>query len=249
MTEPWKTKEDDTRVADSLITFIIFCEDDATEPIYFQYFETSLIKVNPVPGQKSKIHNVVNAITHCIDQKMMDKVENELVLKDVDTQVWCVFDFDTAEVQNGKEKVSFDEAIKMAQRRGIKVAWSNDCFELWILLHFEEIDPQNTEYKTRSKYYDALTELFRKLPKPNQDLVKALAYHNFNYKANLKSKNNFRSVVRSEIVKKTDLAISRSKSLEAFHEKTNKPHHEWAPCTLVHHLVEELIRTGKKGYK
>ena len=43
MDEPWNIKKEDTRQADSKPNFIIFCEDEVSEPIYFKYFETEKI--------------------------------------------------------------------------------------------------------------------------------------------------------------------------------------------------------------
>jgi hypothetical protein len=45
--KPWEIKVDDTRELNNLYTFIIFCEDEVSEYIYFKWFETSLIKINP----------------------------------------------------------------------------------------------------------------------------------------------------------------------------------------------------------
>ena len=46
--------------------------------------------------------------------------------------VWVVFDKDDFD--------TFDEAIKLASENEIEVAWSNPCFELWVLLHFSFVD-------------------------------------------------------------------------------------------------------------
>ncbi|MFL5382303.1 MAG: RloB family protein [Longimicrobiaceae bacterium] len=43
-------------------------------------------------------------------------------------EIWCVFDVDTHE--------RFEQARRAAQAAGIRVAISNPCFELWLLLHF-----------------------------------------------------------------------------------------------------------------
>ncbi len=45
-------------------------------------------------------------------------------------EVWCVFDID--------DHPHVPEARDMALGNGIKLAISNPCFELWILLHFRE---------------------------------------------------------------------------------------------------------------
>ena len=216
-------------------------------PIYFKYFETSKIKVNPIPNQKSKIDNVFKAICYCKDNGLMEIIDGLPYLQCDNTQVWCVFDRDIEEnvSENLKGNTSFDESIETAKARGFNVAWSNDAFELWILLHFEDVD-FNSINKNRKVFYDRLTELFKSIPNPNIDLAKALNHSSFNYKQDCKSENNFRNIVRSEIVSKTKDAIARAKSLDELHSNPSKPHHEKSPCTMVHKLVEELIRLGGK---
>lgn len=46
------------------------------------------------------------------------------------TDVWCVFDRDQHE--------NYPSASEMASKRGVKLARSNPCFELWVLLHLQE---------------------------------------------------------------------------------------------------------------
>ena len=55
---------------------------------------------------------------------------------DADDQVWCVFDVDDYWKDNQKE---FEDAIEKARENDIKLAWSNECFELWLLLHFQVV--------------------------------------------------------------------------------------------------------------
>lgn len=45
-------------------------------------------------------------------------------------EVWCVLDVD--------EHSRFDAARYLAERHGIRLAVSNPCFELWLILHFRE---------------------------------------------------------------------------------------------------------------
>lgn len=45
-------------------------------------------------------------------------------------EVWCVFDID--------EHPYIEEAQSEAKRNSIQLAISNPCFELWLLLHFQE---------------------------------------------------------------------------------------------------------------
>jgi len=144
------------------------------------------------------------------------------------------------------ETKNFDESIKTATSNGIKVAWSNDAFELWVLLHFEDVSVKNDNSKNRKFYYDRLTEIFMNQKNPNDDLVKVLKYKNYSYKENLKSENNFRNIVRNVIVGKTNDAIQRAETLENNFSKKSIQNHDKSPCTLIHHLVLELIRLGEK---
>jgi len=248
MNEPWNLKSEDSRQPDSLPNFIIFCEDEVSEPIYLKYFETPLIKVNPIKKQLSKIDNVLKAISYCIKIGLLDPACESPCVQDESTHVWCVFDRDIEEDQTKIPigHTSFNESIKSATASGLKVAWSNDSFELWILLHFEDIDIEDPLYKNRNRYYERLTDIFKSLPNPNEDLIKALRHASFNYKQDCKSENNFRSVVRSEIIKNIHLAIERSKKVEEHFSTLGYANHEKAPCTMMHHLIEELLEYGKK---
>ena len=248
MSNPWELKQTDERIADSLPTFIIFCEDEVCEPIYFRFFETSKIKVNPIRNQKSMMDNVVNAICHCQENDLFEEVEGKLCVCKEGNQVWCVFDRDSEETAQKQKRgnILFDESIKTAESNGIRLAWSNDAFELWILLHFETVDLDDPEYKNRQKYYDRLTDIFKNLPNPNEDLVQVLRYGGYSYKGNLKSENNFRNIVRAEIIKNTKIAIERAKELESKYAPFRISEHEKSPFTLVHYLVEELLKYGEK---
>ena len=47
-------------------------------------------------------------------------------------EVWAVFDRD--------EHPNFDQAIDRCRRAGVRVARSNPCFELWLILHEKDYD-------------------------------------------------------------------------------------------------------------
>lgn len=155
-------------------------------------------------------------------------------------------DFEETKQKQTRGNVLFDQSIKTAQSNGIKLAWSNDAFELWILLHFEDLDFNDPENKKRQRYYDRLTDVYKALLNPNDDLLKVLNYPNLTYKGSLKSHKNFRNIVRVEIVKNTKVAIKRAKILESKNANLHIQDHEKSPFTLVHNLVEELIKYGGK---
>jgi hypothetical protein len=248
MKEPWNIKTDDLRKADSLPTFIIFCEDQVSEYIYFKYFETPTIKVNPIGGQKSKMDNVIRAIAHCVSEDLMDYVDGIPMIKSKDTQIWCAFDRDIEEDLSKKAQgdISFDEGIFTAISRGIKVAWSNDAFELWVLLHFEDVDPSDKACENREYYYERLTRIFKNHRNPLDHLKKALVHKTFSYKTDLKQEMNFRNIVRPDMISRTQDAISRAARLADHYAALGLPTHRKVPCTLVHELITELLRVGGK---
>ena len=231
--QPWELRSDDVRKEDKLATFIIFTEDKTSERLYFESFQTSNLKINVVENQKSKMENVFRAIKYCEQKKAFDK----------GIHVWCVFDRDF----NGnpgildKAEISFDESTHTAKRNNIKVAWSNDSFELWILLHYEDVDPK--EPLLRSKYYERLTEILKADTKINSDFCVAIGNGTFNYYDDIKSLNPFKNHILPILKNETrrTAAIKRAEKLENHHTThTDKPH-EMCPCTMVHHLVKELL--------
>lgn len=248
MVEPWNIKTDDTRESDQLPVFIIYCEDEVCEQIYLKYFESAAIKVNPISCKRSKMDHVLHAITRCFEESRMEEGPDGPRLKAGDTQVWCVFDRDSEEepAKRPAGNISFDESIRTARARGLRVAWSNDAFELWVLLHFQDVDPSVEQNRHRSTYYGQLTTIFASLTNPNADLQRAKAHQSFSYKQDLKHARNFRSIVRPEILPRMGAAITRAQQLKAFHDEPGVPDHRRAPCTLIHELIETLIQFGGK---
>jgi hypothetical protein len=48
-------------------------------------------------------------------------------------ECWCVFD-----VEWPKNHPNLAQALQLAKDHGIRLAVSNPCFELWLILHFED---------------------------------------------------------------------------------------------------------------
>ena len=248
MDKSWKLKESDERTADSKLTFIIFCEDEVSEPIYFKYFATTKVKVNLIGKQDSGMVNIMKAIEKCKEDGIVEYNDKGELCKVEDDSlfIWCVFDRDRNENKENQDLVSFDLGIETATKKGINVAWSNDAFELWILLHFEELDPNMEENRSRKTYYDRLTNIYKTIINPNEDLKRALSHASFGYKKDMKKPTNFRNIVRPSIIGNTQVAIDRAKTLEKHFSSPSIPPHKKAPCTMVHHLVLELLKYGGK---
>lgn len=96
--------------------YLVVTDTEATERCYFQ----GLHKELPKEVQKKLVIKVVETKT----RTMIDRC---LAMTAYDAQYripWIVFDRD--------EVKDFDEIIKEAESFGIKVGWSNPCFEIWM---------------------------------------------------------------------------------------------------------------------
>ena len=73
-------------------------------------------------------------------RKLMAEGRNEFSARD---RTWVVFDRDA--------HPSFVQAINEAETQGISVAYSNPCFELWVVLHYRDDDgpAQRSEIQRR----------------------------------------------------------------------------------------------------
>lgn len=108
--------------------FLIVCEGEKTEPNYFEGFRVPKdVVVDIEPGAGTHISVVREAISR-----------KKAAGDDYD-QIWCVFDRDK-DGANPSNAQNFNEAIRLAAANDIKVAYTNDAFELWYLLHFNYHD-------------------------------------------------------------------------------------------------------------
>lgn len=113
-------------------SIMIYCEGE-TEVGYFSSFK----KRAKCVGMGTALSTVREAISH----------KNHPTNKLYD-QYWVVFDKDDSHANE------FDQAIALALANDIKVAWSNQCFELWFILHFRHL----THKYPRKQYADLLKE-------------------------------------------------------------------------------------------
>lgn len=235
--EPWEIRTEDIRKVNSKKLFIIFCEDGAVEPAYFELFKREDVQVSAF-GNTKQHHAQVDYATEYFRKNDLIEYNNlgyEILKIDEGAQVWCVFDRDKE--PNDQKDTAFNDSIQTAAAKGIKTAWSNDAFELWVLLHFEDVDPEDTKYSNRGKYYERLTEILKHIL-PNEGLFQN---PKFEYYSSMKSKNRFIQFTYQLMKDNLHLALKRAEKLETFHSTAFKPPHLHCPCTKVHHLIKELI--------
>ncbi len=125
---------------------VIVCEGEKTEKNYFNDFRKDkreskeLFQV--ICGAEALGNDPLNIVKEAKDQQ--NKIVKEHKCKKEDVLTWCVFDRD--------EHPNLDEAVDMAKANKIKIAFSNPCFELWYLLHFQD----QTAHIERGKVASAL---------------------------------------------------------------------------------------------
>lgn len=121
------------KIKDSIL---ILCEGEKTEPNYFNSFRTDL-----------QLKNVKIDGCGTNTDKLVEKAFQNL--NDFD-QIWCVFDRDSFPPHN------FNRAFQLAEKhKQIRIAYSNEAFELWYLLHFHYCDTG----LHRDQYTEKLTDL------------------------------------------------------------------------------------------
>ena len=121
-------------------SFLIVCEGEKTEPDYFKAFRMTAATVKAV-GQAM---NTMTLVSKAISIREADQKR-----KKVYDQCWVVFDKDDFPAKD------FNQAIQFAEKNGFCVAYSNQAFEYWFLLHYNLY----TGAIHRSQYKDMLTKL------------------------------------------------------------------------------------------
>jgi hypothetical protein len=193
-------------------TFLIICEGENTEPLYFRSF--------PVPTNTVLIKGGCNSKNSLVDYAL--KLKNDPAY--ADREIWCVFDYDVDTGQLATQSNDFNSAIEKAESNGMRVAWSNDAFELWFVLHYESLDTQ----LSRNELYEIL-KIKWDLERFHSE-AKTQGFCAGHYERHGGSQST------SQL-----LAIRRARAL---HEKykSARDFSKQCPCTTVYLLVEELNR-------
>ena len=108
--------------------FLICTEGRVSEKIYVNGFKGDLGRSGPSIEIGRTHGEPLGLVRSAIVQK-----ERERKLGDPFDQVWCIFDVEVPEPH-----ASFNEAVELARRENIRCGITNPCFELWLILHFEE---------------------------------------------------------------------------------------------------------------
>lgn len=204
---------------------LIVCEDAATEKRYFETAFPDLpentVRVKPVGTGRDPLGVAQQAIVE------RDALALE-ARRDVD-QVWLVFDKDDAD-QTPKKVDRFGKALALAEQEKMALAFSNEVFELWLLLHF--VDVAADAPLPRARVYKLLGEALR----PHR-LFATEGYH---HKKTADHKASKPAHVLQAVRELGDepQAHARAEALLAAHGE--KPLLTANPSTRVHRLLQSL---------
>ena len=179
-------------------TFLIICEGVNTEPDYFNAFRLTSANVKAVGQGMGTLTLVQKAINIKEQEKRKGRIYN---------QNWVVFDKDDFPEND------FNSAILLAQQNGFEVAYSNQAFEFWFLLHFNLY--QGALH--RSRYEKMLSTLL-----------------GFSYT----KKSGVSSKMFNALFSKQEQAINHAKTIMKQFDGNNPAQQE--SSTTVYLLVEEL---------
>ena len=208
--------------------WLIVCEGEKTEPNYFnglvEYFNqnsSSQVAIRAV-GQG---RNTTDLVEHLEDYfAFMDRLLGRSLIPY--EKVILVFDKDSFSSEQ------FNSAVYRAKKEnpGCIVAWSNESFELWLLLHYDYIDSALSRYD----YNQKLTKLFRE-----KGICDKTQSYEKNWKSNIKL---FDAIIKSG--GSVERAVANAEKLIKDKDLSNPA--KINPATMVCEAVKALA--DEAGY-
>jgi hypothetical protein len=190
---------------------LIVCEGANTEPSYFEQFKLVTAKIKSV----GEGYNTISLVERAISLNNQGSFD----------QVWCVFDADP-KPENIRQAPNFNDAIRLAEKNGFSVAYSNQAFEYWIILHF--LDHQGGSM-LRSDYNKAINKLIKPF---------GLSYDGEGCKRISKDLFDLMDSINEKGKNRRAEAVDRAKKLYSQYDHTIPSVEE--SSTTVYRLVEEL---------
>ena len=194
-----------TKTRETRKRFLIVCEGEKTEVNYFKAFDVPKTIEVTVRGEGKNSLSLVNKAIQIIDNLKQD---------DSFDQIWCVFDKDNC------SKEQFNQAERLAKENNVKIAYSNEAFEIWFILHFQYLDIATS----RSEYPKILNTQMKKCKLLNEKEQYA--------------KN--REDMYEKLKPYQTTAITNAAKLIQDRDEAKKHPFDANPSTTVQELVQEL---------
>ena len=207
---------------------IIACEDSVSSPAYFKIMIDQLIKEKKITPDSIVIvaHDGATHPTGVLDNLKNYKDESGRKYSDFDYK-WIVIDRDIEKVNGaGHTTEDFNNALKNTKHRinkfHIDIAYANDSFELWYLLHFEYRNTAILRDEIILQVIKRLKEIDRhKFAKSTKDNIK---------------QENYTKLIFETLKPLQNVAVQNAKKLLASHGEGHNPESD-NPSTTIHSLV------------
>jgi len=214
---------------DTIKSIIIACEDSVSSPIYFQKIIDKLIYDKKITPNSVVIvpHDGYTNPSGVLNN--LKKYKKDIITWRNFEYKWVVIDRDTEYKGGGHTAEDFNNALKNAKNRRknlhIDVAYANDSFELWYLLHFD--------YRVTPIMRD---EIIVKVI----ERLKYIEPHKYAKltKDNIKNRN-YSEYIFNTLISHQQTAIDNSKKLLTSYRYSHNPEQD-NPSTTIHELVEVL---------
>jgi RloB-like protein len=184
----------------TLRRLLILCEDTKSAVFYLRKF--------PFDHDQVQIECVGTGMnTDSLMEEAINRMQAAEKGKNPYEAVWVVFDRDSFPARN------FNRAFELARDHAtIKACWSNECFELWYLLHFAL---RTTGIDRADIWTDLSRRLGQKYDKANDELFE-------------------------ELKPRLETAVRNAGRLAFENAQLREPRHN--PSTCVHELIKVLLR-------
>lgn len=157
--KPWQRGRKTKGRIRPLRRILILCEDEKSSVLYLKKFPVDEDVV--VIDCEGTGKNTDSLMEEAIERKNKSANDGQPY-----QQIWVVFDRDSFPQQN------FNRAFDLARsHRDIVACWSNECFELWYLLHFQY---QNTGMDRERIFEEVGKKVGRKYEKNDGSIYEAL---------------------------------------------------------------------------
>jgi RloB-like protein len=124
--------------------FILVCEGEKTEPAYFNalkgQYPGALISIDIVAPAGTPI-TIKEKVKDRSVQLRLEQRQNPSAKADT---IWAIFDRD--------EHLKVAEAIAGCESASARVAYSNPCFEVWLILHHEDYHAADDHHQVQKRY-------------------------------------------------------------------------------------------------
>lgn len=186
--------------------FTLVCEGRNTEPHYFAalrgIYPNTLMDIDIIPGAGVPQTIATKSIELALQREHQAKNGDSFEERD---QIWAVFDRDA--------HPNFDDAVNRCENKGVRVARSNPCFEVWLILHYEDYNRPDNRHQAQ-KHFSTL----------------CLGY----------DRRGAKTLNFSDLIKSAGAACSRAATQLLNREQEGNSF--GPPSTTVHELISELDR-------